>query len=99
MIDLSGMVSIPFIKKRPFTGSYRGMRYMLCKKDRLMEVGTEGQPEKTEPVIRGFIWPEPFNYESTAEENKRSRDFPFHQDGMLEAVAWLNEEYEAGTYE
>lgn len=29
MIDLSGMITIPFLKKSRFTGSYRGMRYVL----------------------------------------------------------------------
>ena len=33
MIDLHGVISMPFLKKSRFTGSYRGMRYVLRKQD------------------------------------------------------------------
>ena len=29
MIDLHGQISMGFLKKRGFTGSYKGMRYLL----------------------------------------------------------------------
>ncbi len=32
MIDLHGQISMGFLKKRGFTGSYKGMRYLLQKK-------------------------------------------------------------------
>ena len=41
-----------------------------------------------------MIYPEPFSFEVTAEEEKTYREFPFTQEGFDEAVAWLNEEYE-----
>ena len=31
MIDLHGNISIPYLKKSRFTGSYQGMRYMIQK--------------------------------------------------------------------
>ena len=34
MIDLHGDISIPFLKKSRFTGSYLGMRYQLMKAER-----------------------------------------------------------------
>lgn len=92
MIDLSGMISIPFLKKSRFTGSYQGMRYLLCREERTGEEGAQ------EPVITAVIWPEPFNYERTPEEKKHRRQFPFDKDGLLEAVGWLNEEHEVGHY-
>lgn len=44
MIDLYGIVSIPFLKKSAFTGSFRKMRYRLEKvvvegEERLKEIG------------------------------------------------------------
>jgi len=86
MIDLSGMISVPFLKKSQFSGSYCGMRYLLEK---------GGQAE---PVIRAVIWPEPYNYEATAKEKKHGHDFPFSEAGIDEAVAWLNEEHQAGNF-
>lgn len=93
MIDLSGMISIPFLKKSRFSGSYCGMRYLLEKGERAVAGGTV-----TEPAIRAVIWPEPYNYEATAGEKKHGRDFPFSEAGIEEAVKWLNEEHETGNY-
>lgn len=91
MIDLHGDISIPFLKKSRFTGSYLGMRYVLFKAEQEKEDGVED-------VIRAVIWPEPFNYEVTPEEKKHGKDFPFSTDGLWEAVDWLNAEHEAGHY-
>lgn len=108
MIDLHGDISIPFLKKSRFTGSYRGMRYALLKAERPSEAEapeqTEKDAEKTEDakemetVLRAIIWREPFNFEKTPDEKKHSKDFPFSTDGLWEAVDWLNREHEAGNY-
>lgn len=83
MIDLSGMVSLPYLKKSQFSGSYQGMRYLL---------------EKHEEALRAIIWPEPYSFAATEEEKKHSKEFSFDTDGLSQAVAWLNEEYKAGNY-
>lgn len=83
MIDLHGVISIPFLKKSRFTGSYMGMRYQL---------------EKQEEAILATIWPEPFNFEKTPEEKKHTKEFPFTTDGIWEAVDWLNQEHAAGHF-
>lgn len=98
MIDLSGMISVPFLKKSRFSGSYCGMRYLLEKGERTVTEATETEPAQSEPVIRAVIWPEPYGYEATAEEKKHGHDFPFSQAGIDEAVAWLNEEHQAGNF-
>lgn len=87
MIDLHGDISIPFLKKSRFTGSWKGMRYQLERAE-----GAEA------PVIRATIWPEPFNFERTPEEKKHSQDFTFETEGIWAAVDWLNAEHEAGHY-
>lgn len=83
MIDLHGQISMGFLKKRGFTGSYKGMRYLLKKKGESLEA---------------VVWPEPFNFETTEEEKKHGKEFPFHEEGLWEAVAWLNQEFEAGHF-
>ena len=97
MIDLHGDISIPFLKKSRFTGSYRGMRYQLQKQEKVVQEAGE-EPEKTETVLRAVVWPEPLAYDRTPEEKKHSRDFPFETEGIWQAVAWLNEEHEAGQF-
>ena len=94
MIDLHGDISIPFLKKSRFTGSYLGMRYQLEKAER----EGDGPEPQTETVLRAIIWPEPYNFETTPDEKKHSRDFPFDTDGLWAAVDWLNQEHEAGHF-
>lgn len=98
MIDLSGMISVPFLKKSVFTGSYMGMRYLLRKDEKIVKEAEGEKPATTEVVLTAVIWPEPFNYVTTAEDKKHSREFSFNQEGIRDAVAWMNEEYEQGHY-
>ena len=84
MIDLTGMISIPFLKKSVFTGSHRGMNFMVKKV-------SDDDGDK----IRAIAWPGPFNFAMTDDEKKVPHDVSFGQDGILEAVQWLNEHYEA----
>ena len=40
-IELHGDISIPFLKKSRFTGSFKGMRYVLVKHENELEPATE----------------------------------------------------------
>lgn len=71
--------SINFIKKEDLTGSYNGMRYIMSHR---------------EDTFLTTIWPEPFCFEKTPEEQKESREFPLTEEGRNEAISWLNERYE-----
>ena len=71
--------SVNYIKKEPFSGGYKGMRYQLVKSSEGMEV---------------TIWPEPYNYLHTPDEKKQRKEFPLTLEGRDEAVAWMNEQYE-----
>ena len=84
MLKREDFMPIPYLKKAKFTGSYQGMRYRLRKKE-------EGE----EKFLEAVIYPEPFCFEVTAEEEKEARDFPFTKEGYDGVVAWLNEQYEA----
>ena len=82
MIDLTGMISIPYLKKTTFTGSEKGTNFMIRKVS-----GEEGEPDK----IQAITWPGPFIFSVTEEEKKTYHDFEFSEDGIHAAVAWLNE--------
>ncbi len=109
MIDLHGQISMAFLKKSRFTGSYRGMRYLLQKAERVARKRSDGKSEAAkrpedgkseakETVLEAVIWPEPYNYETTGEDKKHGKDFPFQDEGLREAVEWLNREFEAGHF-
>lgn len=80
MVDLTGCVSIPYFKKTVFTGSYSKMRYLIGKTE-----------EQGETVLKAWYWEGPYASSNVAEESKISAVFPFSEDGISQAVAWLNE--------
>lgn len=83
MIDLDGMVSIPYLKKAVFTGSHKGMHFLLRKQS-----GEEGDR------LQAAVWPGPYIFSVTEEEKKTYQDFEFNKEGLQAAVKWLNEYYE-----
>ena len=89
MIDRTEILSLAYLKKTSFTGSCEGMRYRLEKGK---EKCTSDSGEETEiDVLCCTIWPEPMNLASTPEEKKQRNTFSFDEDGVDDAVAWMND--------
>lgn len=85
MIDRENFVNINLLKKATFTGSLDGMRYRLKK-----EV-TEGEQPITSLVVT--IWPQPYNFDTTDDRLKVSKQFDFTKEAIKEAADWLNQSY------
>lgn len=83
VIDKETFHVLNYVKKEEYTGSMDGMRYMLKKK-------VSG--EKTELEV--VLWPEPFGYGKTPEQKKQRAVFPLSDEGLAQAVDWMNEQYE-----
>lgn len=93
MIKREDVLFIPYFEKTEFTGSHEGMRYRMEKKETKQEVLDENN-EKKEIKTKSLlvtVWPEPFNYFNTPEEKKIRSEFSFDEDGIVDAVAWMNE--------
>lgn len=84
MIRREDILSMEYLKKTEFTGSHQGMRYRL-----------EGVAVESGKILKVTVWPEPYNYLKTSEERKQSAAFAFSEDGVEEAVLWMNERLEA----
>ena len=82
MLKREDILSLGYLKKTQFKGSYRGMRFQLQK-----------ETQEEEQGLRVYAWPEPFAYDCTDEDKKRSRALPFNEEGIVQAVEWLNEVY------
>ena len=80
MIQRDDILSMEFLKKTEFTGSHQGMRYRL-----------EGASCEEGKKLLATVWPEPYNYVSTPEEKKKRAEFSFDEDGITDAVAWMND--------
>lgn len=82
MIDRDHFMPVNFFKKEAFTGSERGMRFMV---------------RKQEDVLEAYVWPEPYGFAATPDEQKQRAEFEFNPEGILSAVDWINERREADT--
>lgn len=82
MIERKDVMPINFIKKENFTGSYQGMRFRMEKGE---------MDEQTTLFVTA--WPEPYCYAATPEEQKIKESFAFTEQGIVDGVAWLNEQY------
>lgn len=79
MIKREDILSMAYLKKTEYTGCHQGMRYRLekTKKDDVDQ-------------LLVTVWPEPFNFANTPEEEKTKEYFSFDEDGVVDAIAWMN---------
>ena len=82
MIEKNDILSMAFLKKEKFTGSYFGMRYQIEKIDR----------EEVQYLLV-TIWPEPFSFQATDDALKQKKEFDFTEEGRCLAIEWLNNQY------
>ena len=82
MIERNDILSMEFLKKSEYTGCHQGMRYRL-----------EGISAEEGKRLKVTVWPEPFNFWKTPEEKKQSAEFAFAEEGVVQAVEWMNERF------
>ncbi len=81
MIKREDILSMEYLKKTEYTGCHQGMRYRL-----------EGlNDEEGRKRLKVTVWPEPFNFFTTPESEKTSQWFDFDEDGVADAVRWMND--------
>ena len=83
MITTEDILNMNFYKKEKFTGSYKGMRYLVKKE----------KDDAENDVFRATVWPGPYNFDTTPDDQKISATFPFTEDGKQQAVDWMNEQW------
>lgn len=81
MIQREDILSMEYLKKTEYTGCCQGMRYRLEKKE----------SEEKGKYLLVTVWPEPFNYNLTPEEYKMRESFTFDEDGVTDAIGWMND--------
>lgn len=81
MIDKK-LVPVGGLKKEPFSGGHNGMRYFF-------------RSDESKETFSVFVYPEPWSFDKTPEEEKQSASFPMTEEGMDAAIKWLFEMYES----
>lgn len=79
MIVRDDILSMEFLKKSEYTGCHKGMRYRL-----------EGVTKEDGKQLKVTVWPEPFSFLKTPETDKQSEFFGFDEDGIVDAIGWMN---------
>lgn len=79
-----------------YYGSDRGMRFRIAR-DPLENVHFVPADKRGSSVLAVTVWPEPDSFQSAPEEKKIRRDFPFTQEGLEQAAAYLNEVHDTAV--
>ena len=74
-----------------FYGSWKSKCYRLAMEP-LENVHFTPPEKRGERKIRAWVWPGPFAFRETPDEKKEYRDFPYTEEGLDEAVGWLDEQ-------
>jgi hypothetical protein len=80
VLEKEHFVPMAFFKKEAYTGSMKGMRYRVSKE---------------EDAFEAVVYPEPYGYDATPEEDKTRTSFPFTEEGRGQVVDWINEQYDS----
>lgn len=95
MIERDDILSIPYLKKAAFTGSYEGMRFRLAAVEKELP-GEEGEGMGgKEQILEFTAWEGPYAYDATPEEKKQRMETEFSESGICMGIAWLNALWEA----
>lgn len=72
-----------------YYGSWKDLRFRIAREP-LENVHFTPPEKRGEASLRVVLWPGPLGYAAAAEEDKKVQDFPFSEEGMQQAAAWLD---------
>ena len=87
MITSDDILNMNFYKKEKFTGSYLGMRYLIKKDSEPEDEGDTSEDAPRRDIFRATIWPGPYNFATTPDDQKATATFPFTPEGKQQVVA------------
>ncbi len=94
--DPKDLYSINFYEYgEAYFGSMNGWRYRVAR-DPLKNVHYTPIDQRGESTLKVTVWPEPYSYFSTSENDKKSRDFEFSAAGLEQAADWLSSFFAEG---
>lgn len=93
MLAQSEYMPLGYLKKQRWTGSYRGMRFLLQRQEG--SGADSGNNAEGQDWLEAVVWREPYSYEATPEEEKTRKVFPLTEEGREAAIGWLESEYDS----
>lgn len=77
----------------PFTGSYKQMRYRI-ERDPLEKIQYLSKEEKENAFIKVYTWYKDLAFDKIDKDDITVKKFAYCEEGMLEAVSYLNDCYD-----
>ncbi len=74
----------------PYFGSDGGMNYRVAREP-LENVHFIPPEKRPAGVLRASAWQGPWNFAVTPEKEIQTKEFAFTEEGLQEAIAWLND--------
>lgn len=90
MIERKDILSIPYLKKAVFTGSYEGMRFRFAVVKKELPAEHEGEEGGETQVLEITAWEGPYAYDATPEEKKQRTEAEFSEAGIRKGIGFLN---------
>lgn len=84
MLERMQLFPLNFYKKEKFNGSIGNLNFRLEKREKETEEG-----EKVAYLL-GTVWDGPYNYDTTLDEKKETKEFAFSEEGICDAMEWFN---------
>ncbi|MCI8401126.1 MAG: hypothetical protein HFI38_03370 [Lachnospiraceae bacterium] len=79
MLKREDVLSLGYLKKTTFSGSCQGLRFLL-----------QSEEQDGKRYLHVFVWPEPYAFDYTPDEQKQDCTLEFSEDGICQAVEWIN---------
>ena len=70
------MLSINFLDKLPYKGSYNGKRFMF---------------EKSDNALKVYVWKDLYSFENTNVEDMTIKEFEYSKDGIEQGIDFVEE--------
>ena len=86
MIQRKDLLTFQFYKKEKFTGSFRGMRYLIQKES----------SDETD-LFAVYVWFGLYSFSATPETEKTKKTFPFAEESLADIAKYLNDFYIRNT--
>lgn len=76
------MLSISFLDKLPYKGSYKGKRFLFEKNK------SDGD---TVVKLKVYVWKDLYNFENTSPDEMVSKEFEYSKDGIDQGITFVEE--------
>ncbi len=84
MITYDEVLNLNYYKKTDYTGWTNGMRFRIARET----------SEDTDAIFHVWVWPGPYIFGLTSDDLKTDATFPFSEEGKIQAVDWINAQFE-----